>query len=462
MALTKAHNRMIDSASVSIVDYGAVADWDGSSGTDNSTAIQAALDSGAGEVLFPDGVYYCASTLVVSTNGQRLHFQGNAELATDQNTALVKITTDNIVWEGGRLTQDNGSYEGTGLLIMAGIDAVTSNDNGNLNNIVVRDIRVNNFQNGIKLRANGDGVTGQRGVAYASIRWRALIGNTVGIALQSEGTEGYVNSNEFLGYRITAQSRAGTACVLINNGGLACNANFFRGNFENTTDLLDFTDTGINNVVGLEFEGYFENVNKPDSISMANEIYLRDWRNRHSVQEIYTGSRYTTTFITGDSNQEGGDFQFKRTLTTDASNTPRWTLQSTLGGDDRFAVNDDNHELVLSGVDFVHRAYSYSQTGGTIDIDLFNDNTTCAATIEVIATADTIDTAGWYYKGLITCRKDDANYSLQQISAVALGSGAVALSDDGGSPALVTATITAPNNRFYRYKVFITGNVNFA
>lgn len=53
MALTKANYRMIDGAVANVLDYGAVGDGT----TDDTTAVQAAVNSGANSVFFPDGTY---------------------------------------------------------------------------------------------------------------------------------------------------------------------------------------------------------------------------------------------------------------------------------------------------------------------------------------------------------------------------------------------------------------------
>lgn len=67
MSLTKVPFSMIDGASANVLDYGA-----DPTGTDDSTsAIQAALDSGAGSVYLPEGTYLF-STLTVNKN-TRLH-----------------------------------------------------------------------------------------------------------------------------------------------------------------------------------------------------------------------------------------------------------------------------------------------------------------------------------------------------------------------------------------------------
>jgi len=61
MALTKAHNRMIANAPVSVKDYGAVGDGT----TDDTTAIQNALDSSSSQVIIPEGTYKITTALSI-------------------------------------------------------------------------------------------------------------------------------------------------------------------------------------------------------------------------------------------------------------------------------------------------------------------------------------------------------------------------------------------------------------
>ena len=63
MSLTKATFSMINGAGANVLDYGAVGDGV----TDDTLAIQAALDSGAGSVYLPEGIYLF-STLIVNKN----------------------------------------------------------------------------------------------------------------------------------------------------------------------------------------------------------------------------------------------------------------------------------------------------------------------------------------------------------------------------------------------------------
>jgi len=61
MSLTKATYSMIDGATVNVTDYGAVADWNGTTGTDNTTAFSLAITAlaskGGGVLLIPAGQY---------------------------------------------------------------------------------------------------------------------------------------------------------------------------------------------------------------------------------------------------------------------------------------------------------------------------------------------------------------------------------------------------------------------
>jgi hypothetical protein len=113
MALTKAHNRMIDSAAINVKDYGAVGDGV----TDDKVAFQAAINAAADGVLFvPSGTYY------ISDSG-------------------VTIASDNIVIQGTEHTylkseriyfvdHGDGTYSvGQGNILNAtGVDNITIKD----------------------------------------------------------------------------------------------------------------------------------------------------------------------------------------------------------------------------------------------------------------------------------------------------------------------------------------------
>lgn len=101
MALTKAHNRMIEGAAVNVKDFGAVGDGV----ADDTAAIQAAVNASQ-DVYFPPGTYKTTSTITVSTDNTRLHGQtkGGAALITSANDIeMFKVTGDYVLFEGLKL-----------------------------------------------------------------------------------------------------------------------------------------------------------------------------------------------------------------------------------------------------------------------------------------------------------------------------------------------------------------------
>jgi len=64
MALTKARNIMIKNSAANVVDYGA----DNTGASDSSSAIQAAIDSGANRIFIPEGTYSLNSLITVNTD----------------------------------------------------------------------------------------------------------------------------------------------------------------------------------------------------------------------------------------------------------------------------------------------------------------------------------------------------------------------------------------------------------
>ena len=81
---------IVESKLVSVTDFGAVGDGV----TDDTAAIQAAIDSLAGSIYFPDGTYITTSTLILNNYGQILQgsSRSNATIAAAfQGGAVVQI-----------------------------------------------------------------------------------------------------------------------------------------------------------------------------------------------------------------------------------------------------------------------------------------------------------------------------------------------------------------------------------
>lgn len=95
MALTKTHNRMLDGAAASLKDFGAVGD----NSTNDTVAVQAAMNSGLGSVYIPDGTYLIDQITVPSTV-QRIYGTGTLKQRATDTKLLVGSSLDGLIIEG--------------------------------------------------------------------------------------------------------------------------------------------------------------------------------------------------------------------------------------------------------------------------------------------------------------------------------------------------------------------------
>ena len=99
MALTKAHNRMIESAPVNIVDFGA----DPTGATDSASAIQTALDTNK-NVFVPVGNFKIGSTLQFTRTNQVFFGEsGNAVNAVTTTSPASAVGVSQIFTESAIL-----------------------------------------------------------------------------------------------------------------------------------------------------------------------------------------------------------------------------------------------------------------------------------------------------------------------------------------------------------------------
>lgn len=140
MALQKIHNRMISGAPVSVKDYGAL----GNGTTDDTLAIQAALNTGADHIVFPSGHYLISSGLTASTSGSLfIDGMGSKISAVSQSMeSMLKITSSGAAdfIEVKNLHLVGSSLASTGIFA-----DITSNS---VSKVIIQDNILENFNNG--------------------------------------------------------------------------------------------------------------------------------------------------------------------------------------------------------------------------------------------------------------------------------------------------------------------------
>lgn len=108
MALTKATYSMIDGAPVNVLDFGATGDGV----TDDWQAIKNAIDSGAGKIYFPAGIYYCTKALLIY---KTCTLEGETGFESGPSPSVLKFadTTCGIVVHRSNTTCDEYGYNQT-------------------------------------------------------------------------------------------------------------------------------------------------------------------------------------------------------------------------------------------------------------------------------------------------------------------------------------------------------------
>ena len=161
MSLTKATYSMIQGAVANVLDFGAVGDWNGTTGTDDTAAINAAiasLGSAGGTVFFPTGRYKTTSKITVSTP-VRIVGTGRGSNGGIHRCEIVKTGSytaiefvPNAAWGGIQdiaIGSSNSAFTGDGLYISSGridVDRISITNQAGFG-INVYDANCSNFSN---------------------------------------------------------------------------------------------------------------------------------------------------------------------------------------------------------------------------------------------------------------------------------------------------------------------------
>lgn len=134
MALTKAHNRMIEGAHINVVDFGATGDGT----TNDTTAVQAAINASGGKpVVFNAGKTFLCTALTVTSN-THLIINGTlkAHASIGSNPLVSGTTISDVLIEGAGIV--DGNKDNVGAVQLTGIKLDTAT------NCQVRDITIQN------------------------------------------------------------------------------------------------------------------------------------------------------------------------------------------------------------------------------------------------------------------------------------------------------------------------------
>jgi hypothetical protein len=155
MAITKTNNRMIDGSVVNVKDYGAVGDYNiaTATGTDDTTAVQAAIATGK-SVYFPKGVYYLTSSLNVSSNTPIIYGESL------EGTTLLFDDIDGIRIQNSNCSVQNLLIRNKAWSVSGGSASIGTNTVGlhlGRNSCYVENVEVFGFEIGFLLSDIGSG-----------------------------------------------------------------------------------------------------------------------------------------------------------------------------------------------------------------------------------------------------------------------------------------------------------------
>lgn len=206
MALTKAHNRMIDGSAVNVKDFGAIGDGT----TDDTTALQAAFDAAAtaGVGVYAEGTFKITGIVYIKGNADlskaTFNVHDTPAVAVEVSTGPTAISTGGtatllrtkVIWlpEVNNMTKPATGWAGQGT----GVRVV------NLYESQLYVNKITGFDIGLLLTSKNTGT------AYNNITLGFLDNNKVNLSLAPVDGTGWVNENNIIGGRFYHDGSEGT------------------------------------------------------------------------------------------------------------------------------------------------------------------------------------------------------------------------------------------------------------
>lgn len=274
MSLTKVSYSMIQGAVANILDYGAVADYDSNnpgSGTDNSAAIQAAVDAVAaksvynkGAVYIPDGAYKILSAINVPYGVSIFGAGGTASILHAEDCDGLNFTTygyqiGNMFYEDFGLTAATGTNR-------AAITALTNAST--MDGLYFHRLRFYGWNQCLVLSSN----------------WNCTVSECVGQNI-NQGVTLAQGNGETIGIRIINNRFTFAA------GGRGA-ADQYAINLLSTTKFIESTHILTNQIYGFVRnvsvgKGYFVNIVGNDFSGTGNVIQFNDPVGGYTIQNNF-------------------------------------------------------------------------------------------------------------------------------------------------------------------------------
>jgi hypothetical protein len=278
MALTKAHNRMIDGASVNVVDFGA----DPTGVADSTAAIQAAIDADLSNVYFPTGTYRTTSTINITGPSPSIYGVGKRYNVGLHSTILLDHAGDGIkIFDTSHIATSienleikrSTTYAGQGNNLV--FDNLPVGGNSVVSHTNVRRVQVSDGNVGILIR----------GLIFGTFESMTIQGNTTGIYFPGD-IDPFPASNgtNFNNINIYNTPSGGYGMRFAGNAGR--NMFFNNMSIETSSSATSiYTESGVE-AYNIVFDGLWLEDIGPMRLEGGNWIYFNNCRFATSIDPI--------------------------------------------------------------------------------------------------------------------------------------------------------------------------------